>query len=122
MGPISSPAGPAVAADSVEVDFESIDGGIAQLGLSLVDPVLGMAEVDIEDASAPAADEMVVVVGGGIILSRTSGSLQGGNQSGFDQFLEIPMDGCLRDRRKDTLDMAVKIVCRRMGGRLAQGS
>ncbi len=104
------------------MDFEAIDRSVAQLRLLLVDPVIGMAQVHIEDSSALAADEMVVVVGRRIILSRTSCSLQRGNQSGLDQFLEISMNGCLSDRRQQSLHVTVKVVRRRMLLRLAQGA
>jgi hypothetical protein len=51
-----------------------------------------VAQVNIEDPSGPATDEMVVIVDGRIILSRASCPLQGGSQSGLDPFLEIPMN------------------------------
>ena len=117
-----SPGGETVGAGPVKMDLESIDRSAVQFRLSTVDPVLGVAQVDVEDSPAAAADEMVVFVDGRIILSRPSCPLQRGNQSGLDQFLEIPMDGCRSDRRKHLIDETVKNVRRRMSGRLAQGA
>jgi hypothetical protein len=112
----------AIATGSVKEDFKSVDRSVTQLRPLSVDAIFRVAQVHIEDSSTPAADEMVVVVDGWIILSRASGPLERGNQSGLDQFLEIAMNGCRSDRRQDPPDVTVKIVGRRMLGRLAKGA
>jgi hypothetical protein len=90
----------AVRADSPQLHVRAIDREAAQLGPSPVDPDIQAGEVHVPDVPAPAADEVVVIVGVHVELDRGAGHLERPDQALPHEFLEVPVHRRMRHRRQ----------------------
>lgn len=78
----------------MQVELGSVDadaGEIRPLGVELVVDVL---EIDIRDLPAFLADEVVVFFQIGVVTGRRAAQVEVRQQSGFDELLHVPVNGC----------------------------
>jgi hypothetical protein len=80
----------------VQLHVSAIDLKTVQLGLSPVDPDIQAGQVHVPDAPAPAADEVVVIVGVHLELDGGAGHLERPDEALPYQFLEVPVDRRVR--------------------------
>ena len=70
----------------------AIDPCGCNAGSLAVDGVPDVLQINIGYAAAARADEMVVIVGVRIVLDRTAGALECGNEPSANQLLQIAVN------------------------------
>ena len=104
----------------MELQFGAIDPCGCSAGSLAVDRVPDVLQINIGDAAAARADEMVVVVGVRVVLDRTTGAFERGDEPRANQLLQIAVDRGMRHRRQLAADFPKELIGRRMRARLAE--
>ena len=107
-------------AKPVELQLGAIDPCGCHAGSLAVDRVSDVLQINIGDAAAARADEMVVIVGVRVVLDRTTGALERGDEPRANQLLQIAIDRGMRHRRQLAADFPKELIGRRMRARLTE--
>jgi len=87
------------------LDLRTFEGRAPQ-----VQAVLERREIDIDEPAAPAADEMMMVLGIRIVTDGATGPREHGDYAGLDEGLDVPIHGRWRNRRQGLAYPPVEFV------------